>query len=42
MGPLSKEAFETSTRSSNVPLLTMPVEDTYSLQRKYKLSNYLF
>lgn len=41
-GPLTKEAFETSIRSSNVPLMTMPVDDTYSLQRKYKLSNYLF
>jgi hypothetical protein len=41
-GPLTKEAFETATHTSDVPLLTLPVDKTYSLHRKYKLSNYLF
>ncbi|WP_303831342.1 hypothetical protein [Asticcacaulis taihuensis] len=41
-GPLTKEAFETATQTSDIPLLTMPIDKTYCLQRKYRLSNYLF
>jgi len=41
-GPLTKEAFETSTQKKDIPLLTMPVDETYSLHRKFRISNYLF
>ncbi|MCR6660670.1 MAG: hypothetical protein NVV72_15485 [Asticcacaulis sp.] len=41
-GPLTREAFETATQEKDVPLLTMPVDETHSLHRKFRISNYLF
>ena len=40
-GPLTNEVFEKKTRELGLPSLSLKVDNTYSLKRKFQLSNYL-
>jgi hypothetical protein len=41
-GPLTKDAFDKKTRELGLPTLSLKVDASYALNRKFKLSNYMF